>query len=249
MSHRLFDFKPPLEGALVVGVELKDSTSAVLAKVELFQSVISPNASVDQLIDSQKIGANAADPNTTKEIFNDLKCYIDAILPVATQPLLNNFISSIAYSSTLKNSKFNRNKKLEEVAKLLNDGKHTELFAKTKENGIGVCALKPYLLSMYLNIGANTPVTLTKIPQDKSGKETALKTIETAFNKLTEPQKITLFNRLRFPKQNIAACNLVMEGLRKEYYSTILFKDLLKSANKTKTQEIITHYENGPIKP
>lgn len=247
-SVGIVEYTPSRQGSLSVRVELMNAGGTAITNLQLQQNVVQLNTQLEQLIDQQEANVpRAAHPATSREALNDYRIYVDAIAPLATEPLLDKLILSIAYSAALQLPQLQRNNELESHAAIINNGNHPG-FLQATQNGIGICKVRPQLLAMFLAKPAGgTYIAFAELPADRRQRQTAVTAIETAFNGLTEDEKTDLYNRLRFPKSNAAMCKLILEELKNRYFAGQTFQQLL--SDQTKTRQLITHFESGPWVP
>jgi hypothetical protein len=244
-------FTPQSLGALTVTVKVKGGGGAVLHTITLSQQVIALNNDLEVLIDQQESNVpDAAHPDTSRELVNEIRGYINVLLPGTANELYNKAISSLAYARCMESEQFRRHLALERIAKVINSGNHKDFLSETKE-GFGTCKTRPQLLAMFLKRqGATQPyIDLVELPDAKASRPAVEKAIAKAFNdatKVTEEHKIDLFNLLRFPKSHLAMVKLVIDGLQAKYFSSATVPDVLKV--KAKATSLLTQFETGPIK-
>ncbi len=249
----ILEYTPQNLGTLAVSVNVLDAAGATLATVALSQQVVPLFTGLEQKIDEDEATSPlAAHPETSRELINDLRRYADAIAPPASDALLDKLLLSIAYSVTLRipqSSQVVRNVRLENAAREINNGQHAN-FLSVAENGIGVAECRPHLLAMCLNKNGTAPavpyIPFVQIPARGRARTTALTGIRTAFNALTEPDKVDLFNLLRFPKTHFRMCKTVLERLRDEYFNGQAMQALL--GDRAKTERLISEYQEDGIK-
>ena len=243
-------FSPQSLGALTVTVKLKGSGGAVLHTITLSQQVLALNNDLEVLIDQQESNVpGAAHPETSRELVNEIRGYIDALLPGAANEAYDKMLSSLAYARCLEREQFRRHADLERIAKIINDGNHKDFLSAAKD-GFGICKTRPQVLAMFLKRqGAAQPyITLVELPDAKAKRPDAEKAIAKAFNdatKVTEEHKIDLFNLLRFPKSHVAMVKLVVDGLQAKYFASATVPQILKE--KKKAAALLTQFEAGPI--
>ena len=252
------EFTPQNLGPLTVTVKVKGSGTTVLATLTLSQQVIPLNGALELLIDQEdKNVPLAAHPETSRELLNDIRGYINVLLPGTADELYNKTISSLAYARCLEPVgagdlqlvQHRRHQVLERHAGILNSGKHKDFLSAAK-SGFGICRTRPQLLAMFLKRpGATNPfIDLVELPGAKPKRAAAEKAIAAAFNdatKVTEDHKIDLFNLLRFPKSHLTMVKLVIDGLQAKYFATATVPLVLKE--KKKAENLLTQFETGPI--
>jgi hypothetical protein len=239
------EFTPQNVGPLTVSVTVKAGTST-LATISLGQQVIALNEKLELLIDQVDTNvATAAHPETSRELIDGLRAYLDLLLPQKPDPTYNKAVSSLAYAHGLETAGFRRRLLLERLAKVLNDGKHKD-FLKEAKTGFGVCKTRPQLAAMFLPKGGGSPyIPLTELPEKvkKRAKEEAA--IAKDFDALSEDDKIDLFNLLRFPKSHFAAVKTILDGLQAKYFSGQTVPDVLKT--KKTGMPFLSQFEVGPV--
>jgi hypothetical protein len=243
----LAEFTPQNTGSLVVAVKVKGTGGTQLAAVNLTQKVLPLNDKLEVLIDQTESNApTAADPETSRELVNDLRGYVDLMLSGPGDPLTNKALSSLAYARCLETIAFRRQVFLEALAAILNKGNHKDFLAAAKD-GFGVCRTRPQLAAMFLpkTSGGSPYLSLAELPDDKKKQAAAIKDLAKDFNALTEENKIDLFNILRFPKSHLTAAKKILDGLLAKYFSGKSYADVLKEKDPART--LLTQFELGPL--
>ena len=245
------EFTPQNIGTLTVTVNLKSASNATLHSVTLTQQVISLNEALELKIEQTENNfPGAAHPETSRELINDIRPYINVILPVASNDLYNKAISSLAYIRALATIQTRRNVLLEDLANILNT-RPGDFFSQSKD-GFGICKTRPQLLAMFLD-NPSSPgnkyldaAALELRSGANSTQRTANETaIQTAFTALNVDVQTSLFNLLRFPKSHLAMAKLILDGLESRYYSSASIGATL--ANNNDAKRLITEYEKGLI--
>ncbi|HNB81968.1 MAG TPA: hypothetical protein PLP14_07715, partial [Chitinophagaceae bacterium] len=245
------EFTPQNSGVLAVSVVVKNNANASLHTVSMNLQVISLNEGLELKIEQQENNfPGAAHPETSREMINDIRPYVNQLLPVAGNDALNKAICSLIYTRTLQTDAIRRQVRCEELAGLL----HTQpnnFFSIAKE-GFGLAKTRPQLLAMFLNHPVNAGTKYLNIAtlelvasattQQRNDNTSA---IDTAFNALSVQEKIDLFNLLRFPKSHIQCIKTILEGLESRYYSAATLPATLSVVNDAK--RLLTEYENGPV--
>ncbi len=248
----ILEYTPQNAGTLSATVTLRNAANAPLFAVTLNQSVIALNAALELQIDQDENNfPGAGHPETSREIINDIRPYVNNLLPIATHEVFNKSVSALAYTYILQTPGVRNHFLLEELAEILNSN-HVSFYGSAKE-GIGICKTRPQLLAMCLQdpaaaAGTNylSIATLEQAARANSTARTANATaIETAFNALSEDKKIDLYNLLRFPKSHVAMCKLIIEKLHDRYYNAATLATTLAAVNDAR--KILTEYEKGPI--
>ena len=95
----VFEFAPATEGDLPINVDLLDGGGAVLKSLLLTQQVGPLNAELETMIQQpNEVSPVAADPDTSRELVNDVRGYIDDVAPRSADPdsSLNRLLFAIA---------------------------------------------------------------------------------------------------------------------------------------------------------
>jgi hypothetical protein len=245
------EYTPQNIGNLIVTVNLKNASNVTLHMATLTQQVISLNEALELRIEQQENNfPGAANPETSREMINDIRPFINALLPISTNEVFNKAISSLAYARILQTSQIRRNVLLEDLANIL----HTQpnnFYAQAKD-GLGICKTRPQLLAMFLDNPASpgTQYLNASTLELAAGANQAARTanataIETGFNALSTDIQVDLFNLLRFPKSHVAMAKKIFDGLENRYYSGSSIGATLGVT--TDAKKLITEYEKGLI--
>lgn len=245
------EFTPQNTGTLTVSVTLKNATNNALHTVTLSQQVNALNNALELLIDQTESSFPlAGSPETSRELINDLRPYVSAIIPTATDELFNKAVCSLVYARSLQTPQIRRNVLLEDLANILNT-QPANFYAQAKD-GFGVAKTRPHFLAMaYPNPatpGSNfLNGTTFELPSPSTSTQRTdnAAAIETAFNALGVDVHVDIFNLLRFPKSHIARIKRLMEGIATTYYSTASIGATLGNTDNAKI--LITEYEQGFI--
>jgi hypothetical protein len=241
----LAEFTPQNLGALNVTVKVKGSGTTVHATLAVTQQVIALNSELELLIDQQESNVpRAAHPETSRELLNEIRGYVDVLLPGPANEVYNKTLSSLAYARCLEPPQFRRHLLLERHAAVINSGNHKDFLSATK-TGFGICKTRPQLLAMFLKRpGATDPfIDLVELADAKAAEKAIAKTFNDA-TKVTEAHKIDLFNLLRFPKSHLAMVKLVIDGLLAKYFAGAQVPQVLKE--KAKGKALLSQFETGP---
>jgi hypothetical protein len=241
-----FSFTPKKVGDLKIQLDLKDSSNAVLGHIEFAQVVFPTDEILERVIDSP--GTNtpeAAHPETTREIVNDLADFVEDMVPRIIMDEFNRLILAIAYSATLEIKASTRNSRINEASKLLNSNRPNE-WVTNINTGMGVCNIRPLLAAMFVEKTAGaTYLPFTELPEKDKDKRVVLKQLADDFNLSTEDEKIDLHNRLRFPKSNLTICKQLFEALQAHYFPGETLTQIL--TDKTKATQLIDQFLSGPL--
>ncbi len=244
------EFAPQNIGSLSITVNLKNAANTVLHSVSLTQQVISLNGALELMIEQTESNfPKAGDPETSRELLNDTRPYINAILPVASDDIFNRGVSSLVYANTRKQEQLRRNFFLNELANLLNT-QPANFYSQAKD-GFGLCKTRPQLLAMFLDNPA-TPgqkyldIATLELPAvaNATARTANATAIQTAFVGLHIDVQTGFFNLLRFPKSHLAMCKKIMEALQLRYFSASSIPAILGS--ETEAKKLMSAYEMGP---
>jgi hypothetical protein len=248
-SIGIAEFTPQNIGNLTVTVNLKNVANSTLASVTLNQQVVALNAALELKIEVDEGSfPGAAHPDTSREMLNDLRMYVNSILAGPTDDLYNKLICSIAYIQALQTPAWQRNIIVEDYARVLNT--NPAAFFSSAKAGFGVCKTQPQLLAMFLINPRTTRTYIDPVIELVTGASRTLiaannVAIETAFNLLLPNEKIDLFNLLRFPKSHFTMAKKIIDALEIRYYPGETISQTLAISNNSK--RLITEYETGLI--
>src|ERR1051325_10506677 len=95
-------------------------SNTTLHTITLTQQVISLNEALELLIEQTENNfPGAAHPETSREMVNDIRPYVNTMLPIATDGAYNKAICSVAYARILQSDQIHRNLLLEDLANIL----------------------------------------------------------------------------------------------------------------------------------
>jgi hypothetical protein len=249
-DHGVLEYAHSAEGDMQIALSLLDGGGAVLKTISLAQRVISLNAELETMIDTpDEVTPTAADPETSRELVNDVRAYIDEIAPRSAdgESSLNRLLFAVAYSMAMVVSPPGRAAHLEKLASALDEGAG-ESFADQARNGLGLCQVRPGVLGMYLSAtpgGSDWLIPRRIFPNDPEARATMQSELNAALAQLDEAKRIDLFNLLRFPKSNLKMTALLLEALRQQYFPGQTLPVILADKDKAKT--LISQYEEGPF--
>jgi len=242
-------FTPTVEGTLQIDVQAQDNGGTAVASASLTQQVGPLNPELESLIANTDANAPiAGHPDTTRELINDLRLWIDGQLPPGDTEdgRLNRLILAISYAESLHVPPLRREVHLDRISDLLEAGRFDELVSEAEE-GLGVCQLRPRLLAMSLENNGQSLIPWTLLPADTAERVAALNPIYTAFNGLSQEDKIDIFNRLRFPKTNVLMCQTMLQKVRQQLFGGQAWSVLL--ADQTLAGQLLRHFNEGPLQP
>lgn len=246
------EYTPQNTGPLTVTVNLKSAANATLHTVMLIQQIITLNEALELKIEQEENNyPGAGNPETSRELVNDIRPYVNDLLPIASQEIYNKAVCSLAYARTLQTTQIRRNLLIEDLANILNT-QPANFYSQAKD-GMGICKTRPQLLAMFVDNPATPGSKYLDIAalELAAGANAAARTanataIETAFNGLSVDVQTDLFNLLRFPKSHMAMAKKIFDGLEARYYSAAgsIATTLGATAD---ARKLITEYEKGPI--
>jgi len=246
----VFEIVPESEGDLQISVSLLDSGGATLKSLTLDQSVVALNSELESMIDSASDGSPvAADPETSRELVNDVRGYIDELAPRSADPesSLNRLLFALAYAEAMRIPPGDRSRQTEQAAEALGQSA-LECFADQSESGLGLCQLRPQVVAMYLSAtqgGSDWLISQREFPANQDDRPAARKSLKAEFAELDEQRLIDLFNLLRFPKSNLKIASLVAQSLMAQYFSTESLPAIL--ADDGKAHILINQFKEGPF--
>jgi hypothetical protein len=249
-QHGVLEYSPTAEGTMSVSVDLLNSGSAVLKTIALSQQVIALNAELETLISAaDETSPTAANPDTSRELVNDVRWYIDDIAPRTADSVssLNKLLFACTYAEAMLVAPEDRAAGIERLAGMLADNA-AEGFAEQAASGMGICQLRPHAVAMYFSEtdgGTNWLVTRRELPNDKSTWDSMLAQMKTAIVGMDAQKRVDLFNVLRFPKTNIKVAMQFLEALRTQYFTGQDLPSIL--ADEAKARNLITEYKEGPF--
>src|SRR5262245_54761525 len=142
----VFEYVPDAEGDIQVSVSFLDGGAAELKSLTLNQSVIPLNSELETMIGAaDETAPVAADPETSRELVNEVHGYIDELEPRSADPdsTLNRLIFALAYAEAMRVPPADRAAQTERLAAAL-DQAAAESFADQAETGVGLCQMRPH---------------------------------------------------------------------------------------------------------
>ncbi len=246
----VFEHTPASAGNLQVEVSLLDGGGGVLTTLSIAQSVVPLNGELEFLISRpDEVTAVADDPETSRELVNDVRVYIDELAPRSADPdsSLNKLLFAIGYAEAMNVRPADRAIETREMAAAL-AADQAESFVDKAVTGIGLCQVRPQILAMHVSATASgtTPMLpLREFPNAVEERAEVITALRTEFIALAAAQKIDLFNLLRFPKSNLRMTMSLVEKLMAQYFPSQTLPQILGDA--TKAKSVITQYKEGPI--
>ena len=249
-AEGVFEHTPSAAGNRRIDVDLLDGGGATLKSLSITQTVVALNAELESLISRpNEVTAVADDPDTSREIVNDVRVYIDELVPRSADPdsTLNKLLFAIAYAEAMNVPPADRSTHNEALAAALAI-EASESFADQSATGIGLCRVRPQILAMYVSAiaGGTTPMLpLREFPKDVTAREPVAAALRTAFVAIAPEQRIALFNLLRFPKANLRMALQLVQQLMTAYFPGESVPDVV--ANSEKAKILIAQYKEGPF--
>ena len=249
-DHGGISYRATEIGTLDLTVRILDSNNAEQASLQLTQEVLPLNSELEDLIsDSEQKTPVAADPETSRELVNDVRGYIDELVPrdADDDSSLNKLIFSVAYAEAMLLRPADRALQLEQVAFALNEDAAAS-FADQSETGIGLCRVRPQVLAMHLSAtpaGTDWLIPPREFPHDPAARGPIRKELLQALAELEEPRRLDLFNLLRFPKSNLKMGVHLLEAMRTQYFSGEALPSILADEDKAKL--LISEFKEGPF--
>jgi hypothetical protein len=242
-------YRPGLEGSLAVQVALKGAADQTLATLNLDQEVVALNPELEALYEQTEEAAPlAGQPETSREIINDLRAYMDELAPrdADASSSLNRLIFAIAYVEVMDLPAEQRNPMLEQIATAF-DADDSSTFAEGGDTGIGVCRIRPHVLGMYLPEtpdGDDWYLGRREYPAEGDQRLGVNRELLDELVGLAQEKQIDLFNVLRFPKSNLKMAIQLLEGLKAQYFPAADLESLIN--DKEQIQTLLDQFKRGP---
>jgi hypothetical protein len=248
-TEGVFEHTPSAAGDLQVDVSLLDGGGAVSKTLSIVQTVVPLNGELELLIARpDEPTAVADDPDTNREIVNDVRGYLDELVPRSADPdsSLNKLLFATACAEAMTVKPADRAAQTRDLAAALAAGEAANFVDKAL-TGIGLCQVRPQILAMYVSAtagGATPMLPLREFPPDDKERATKLAELRTEFVALAAAQRIDLFNLLRFPKSNLRMAMLLVQKHLAKYFPAQSLPAVL--ADQGKAKSLITQYKEGP---
>jgi hypothetical protein len=244
-------YQPLTTGTLLVAVRVLDTGGVEQATLSIKQQIVSPSEVLEALITQAQNspGPGVGDPSVIRELVNEHCAYYHqvALQKPEDDDAFRNFVFSMAMSGANRHSSAERRKHLADLATALNE--QPEDFARLTCIGLGVCGIRFALLAMVLpQTPGGAPIMPWKELPERAGKRTFEdEQLRQSLITLSEDSRIDLFNVVRFPKSNIAACGRILESLRDRYFGGTRFQDVITGMSGTRAYWIKRHFLEGPL--
>lgn len=243
------EYQPGKEGQLSIKTTLKGSSGETLELLEIQQQVVPANSELEDLYEKEdEVAPLAGKPETSREVINDYKRYMDELAPRDTDPhsSLNRLLFAIAYVGVTALPANERNGKLEQIADSLDAGDVT-IFAEEGGAGIGLCGIRPYILGMYLpETAGENDWYLEKKEFEPENTLSTDRELKKALTELPLEKQIDLFNLLRFPKSNLKMAIQLLHGLKDQYFPGENLESLITEKGNIKL--LLDQFKKGPYK-
>lgn len=242
-------YQPRLEGSVSVQVTLKDAADQTLDTLEMDQESVALNVDLEALYEqTAEIAPLAGQPETSREVINDLRAYMDELAPRDADPSssLNRLIFVIAYVEVMGLPAEQRNPMLEQIAVAF-DANDSSAFAEEGGAGIGICRIRPHVLGMYLPEtpgGNDWYLSKREYPEEVDRRLSIKRELVEELTDLPQEKQIDLFNLLRFPKSNLKMAIQLLEGLREQYFPARDLETLIN--DKEQIQSLLDQFKQGP---
>jgi hypothetical protein len=242
-------YRPELEGGASVQVTLKGASDQTLGTLEMDQEVVPLHSELEALYEQTvEIAPLAGQPETSREVINDLRSYMDELAPRDADPSssLNHLIFAIAYVEVMGLPAEQRNPMLEHIATSFNADDSTA-FAEEGSAGVGVCRIRPHVLGMYLpqtSGGTDWYLNKREYPAEEGERLSINRELLEELADLGQEKQIDLFNLLRFPKSNLKMAIQLLGGLKEQYFPGEELESLLN--NRDKIERLLDQFKRGP---
>ncbi len=221
------EYTPENLGELRVVVDVIVGGNTVVT-LTLSQIIVERNAELEQYINGVGIidsalanwvwaAARVGDSQTTRELVNDLKSYIEKAAAQHEFPL--DFLAAIVYKEvSFRPKEYEwqrvylvgesvRSVEIEAIREILSNEEYDN--PKLTKQSIGVCQISMPTASMVV-----FPDLWRELPVESDQRELRRKEIRDNYTDLDSYQKIDLFNILRFPRTNILLCAELLSKLK-----------------------------------
>lgn len=242
-------FRPSASGALSLTLRLLGAASDEKARLALTQDVVATNAALEQLIDAARNeqGPTVVNPDVARELVNEHNLYYQGVTATPPEPddAFARFLFTLVHDGALERTSATRRQQLERLAGALNDGSSD--WAPLLGEGVGVCGLRLPLVAMTTLAGGGAVLPWTELPESGATHTTAEADLRRAAAALDADTRTDLFNRVRFPKSNIAQCARILLALRDRYFPGVGFEGVLTGLSGTRASWILRHFRDGPL--
>jgi len=244
-------FRPSASGALSLTLRLLGAGNDEKARLTLTQDVVATNAALEELIDAARNeqGPTVVNPDVARELVNEHNLYYQGLTatPPESDDAFARFLFTLIHDGALERTPATRRQQLERLASALNDGSGD--WAPLLGEGVGVCGLRLPLVAMTTTPSGGGAAVLpwTELPESGATHTTAEADLRQAAAALDADTRTDLFNRVRFPKSNIAQCARILLALRDRYFPGVGFEGVLTGLSGTRASWILRHFRDGPL--
>lgn len=249
-EHGAISYRPQATGNLNLTVRILGAGNTEQATLALVQEVGLLNTELEAMINqSDEVTPVAADPETSRELVNEIHGYLDQLVPrdADSDSSLNKLVFAIAYAEAMLIPPADRSEQIEKLAFALEEGA-TASFADQAETGIGLCQVRPQILAMFVSAtpgGSDWLISPREFPLDVEARGRIQSELNLALEQLDETRRIDLFNLLRFPKSNLRMAVQLVEALRAQYFAGEDLPSILADEDKAKI--LISQFKEGPF--
>jgi hypothetical protein len=254
----VFEHKFTAAIPVVVSVSLLDSGGTALRKLSMAQDIVAPNGRLEAVFRDttfetslgpvESRAALGGHPETTRELVNDLRPYIDAAFNAYdgdAHRVPRALLAAVVYLRALEESQSDRAAQIADAAEEINAPGMNRWISDAMDP-TGVCQLPPHLAALVARTAAVGEATyLSWLPGRWAEDATILKD---SYKALSEDHRVDLFNLVRFPKSNIRLCYDLLARLksRADRYPAMSTADFL--GNDTANRVLASELELGPTK-
>jgi len=239
-------FSPPSTGILTIVLRITDAGNAEQATLKLRQEVGPLNEDLETMIAANidKPGPAVSNIDVVREVVNDHNPYYNEVSLKTPEPdtVFRDFLFGMTNDGALKKTAADRKLQMDTVAASINTDETD--FANSVAGGLGVCNVRMLLAVMLLPPMA---IPFTELPEPATQNMVADQQIRQKLAELPEPDRIDLFNHVRFPKLNIKLCGQILEALRDRFFSGTSFNDVLTKMSGAMGDWILLNYKKGPL--
>jgi hypothetical protein len=239
------DYTPSAEGYLALRVRLLDSGSTEQANLTLTQQIGPLNAALEEMIvaAADQPGPGSGNNEVLRELVNDHNPYYMQVTlkTPETGTAFQSFVFSKINDGALQRQPDERSSQLDQVADSINTG-NTDFISATAE-GLGVAGVRLTLVAMMLPPNS---IPYTELPSTNAENAVADEQLRETLAGMAEPDRIDLFNLVRFPKANITTCGKLLEALRDKFFAGVDFDDVVTKMSGTMATWIVLNYNQGP---
>ena len=240
------EFLSPQIGGLTVSVRIMNAAT-LIEELTLNQNVVALNADLEAMVNrTGRTYPEAANPEVSREVINDLRQYVDQVVAPASNDILSRLMLSWIYNVVGGTNMANRDSNMETLAGVLEGASPQDFVTHAQaRDGFGICKIRPHVLAMVRHASV-AALAYRAFPNASAARTTAINTYLASMNtSLTLEQRIDLFNLIRFPKTAIVQLRDLLELLRTQFEPTMDFRELYN--NPARLKVLITQLNEGPV--